>query len=148
MNMTRTGARTKRNRLATGCLLAVLALLVGAGPAQADRPTVEGPLLEVFDDVNPCTGLVHTVTISVTFSAHFHGDRQVVTGDSTLSTSSGFSGQGRSSFVGNGQVERFQLLDMLTNESGDRIQARAIFVFDVSTGTARVDSFDLVCVGS
>jgi hypothetical protein len=144
----RTDARARRNRLVTGCLLAVSALFVGAAPAGADPPTTEGPFVDVFDDVNPCTGLVHTVTITATFSVHSHDGKEVVVGDSAISTSDGFSGQGRSSFVSNGQVERAQFLDMLTNDAGDRFQARGVFVFDVSTGTARVDSFELICVGS
>lgn len=148
MNKKRTSARAMRSRLVTGCLVAVSALLVGAAPAGADPPVQEGPFVDVFDDVNPCTGLVHTVTISATFSVHSHDGMEVVTGKSEVSTSSGFSGQGRSSFVSNGQVERAHILDMLTNDAGDRIQARGVFVFDVSTGMARVDSFELICIGS
>ena len=122
--MNRRQARGKANRWVVGCLVAVSALFVGAAPASADRPVQEGPFLDVFDDVNPCTGLIHTVTISTTFSVHSHDGTEVVTGESEISTSSGFSGQGRSSFVGTGKIERAHFLDMLSNDAGDRIQAR------------------------
>jgi hypothetical protein len=147
MDGTRKRARTARRGVAAGCLVAS-GFLVGGVPAYADPPVQEGPFVDVFDDVNPCTGLDHTVTISVTYSVHLHDGREVGTGRSTLSTSSGFTGQGRSSFVDNGEVLRGQFLDMLTNAEGDRIQARGVFVLDLSTDTVRVDSFDLICVGT
>jgi hypothetical protein len=147
MNTRRTNARPTRNRLVAGCLLAMPLLVMGVAPAEADPPTEEGPFVDVFSDVNPCTGLLHTVTISATFSVHDHHRTEVVTGDSVLSTSSGFSGQGTSSFTSNSQVERARFIDMLTNDAGDRIQAKGVFVIDLSTDTARVERFELTCVG-
>jgi hypothetical protein len=135
-------------RLLTGCVLAASLLFVLAAPAGADPPTQMGPFEETFDDVNPCTGLVHTVTIAVTFSVHSHDGPIVAQGDRTLSTSSGFVGTGTSSFVDNGQIEMFRFTDILSNDSGDRIRANGVFVDDLSTGTVRVDKFDLVCLGS
>jgi hypothetical protein len=147
MNMRRTNARPTKSRLLAGCLLVTSLLVLGNAPAEADPPTEEGPFLDVFSDVNPCTGLVHTVTISATFSVHDHEGTEVVTGHSVLSTSSGFSGEGTSSFTSNSQVERARFIDMLTNDAGDRIQAKGVFVVDLSTDTARVERFDLTCVG-
>jgi hypothetical protein len=135
-------------RWVTGFVLAASLLLVVAAPAGADPPTEMGPFVETFDDVNPCTGLVHTVTIAVTFSVHFHDDRIVAHGDRTLSTSSGFVGEGTSSFVDNGQIEMFRFTDILSNDSGNRIRANGVFVVDLSTGTVRVDKFELTCLGS
>jgi hypothetical protein len=106
-----------------------------------------GPFEETFDDVSPCTGLVHTVTIAATFSVHSHNGRIVAHGDRALSTSSGFSGGGISSFVDNGQIEMFRFTDILSNDSGDRIRANGVFVVDLSTGTVRIDKFELVCLG-
>jgi len=147
MDAKKTNARPTRNRLLAGLLLAVPLLFVGVAPADADPPTEELLPLDVFRDVNPCTGLIHTVTITTTISVHDHQGTEVVTGDSVVSTSTGFSGQGTSSFTSNSQVERFHFIDMLTNDEGDRIQAKGVFVLDLSTDTARVDTFDLVCVG-
>jgi hypothetical protein len=133
MDARETNARPTRNRLVAGCLLAVPLLFMGVAPAVADPPTEEVQPLDVFDDVNPCTGLIHTVTIAVTLSVHDHQGTEVVAGDSVISTSTGFSGQGTASFTSNSQVERFHFIDMLTNDEGDRIQAKGVFVIDLST---------------
>ena len=42
-----------------------------AAPAAADPPT-EFPILDVFEDVNPCTGDVMTVTFIGAFFVHEH----------------------------------------------------------------------------
>jgi hypothetical protein len=83
-----------------------------------------------------------------TFFVHDHRGTEVVVGRSVVSTSSGFSGKGTSSFTSNDQVERARFLDMLTNDEGDRIQAKGVFVLDLSTDTVRVEKFRLTCVGS
>jgi hypothetical protein len=132
-------------RLVIG-LLSVLAALAFALPAAADSPTAF-PFSFTFDDVNPCTGDMHTVTIAGTTFVHFHGDRIVGYSERTITTSDGFVGHGRDSGVENGQVETFTFLDILANASGDRFTARGVFVFDVSTGTIRVDRFELTCLG-
>ena len=127
-------------------LLGVVALSV-AGPAAADPPTAF-PFEFVFDDVNPCTGDIHTVTIAGTNFVHFHDSRIVVYSERTITTSpTGFVGHGRDSTVENGQVVMFRLADILTNASGDRIRARAVIVLDVSTGTVRVEKGELSCLG-
>jgi hypothetical protein len=133
--------------VAAGALAASLLLLAGA-PASADAPTQVGPIAETFEDVNPCTGLVQTGVLVVTFYVHSEDGRIVARGDRTLSTSSRFAGTGTSSYVLNGEIEMFRFTDILSNDAGDRIRARSIVVVDLSTGTARVDSFDLTCLGS
>jgi hypothetical protein len=127
-------------------LLGVVALAV-AVPAAADPPTAF-PFEFVFDDVNPCTGDSHTVTIAGSTFVHVHGDRTVAYSQRTITTSpTGFVGHGTDSYVLNGQVEMFRLTDILTNPSGDRIRARFVIVFDLSTGTVRVDKGELTCLG-
>jgi hypothetical protein len=125
-------------------LLSVVALAFAA-PAAADRPT-EFPILDVFTDVNPCTGNPMTVTFVGTVSVHFHDSRIVAIAHRTITTSDGFVGHGTDSFVDNGQVLRARLTDILTNASGDRFRARAVFVLDLSTETVRVDRFALTCL--
>jgi hypothetical protein len=61
--------------LAAAVTLTVVALAF-AVPAAADAPT-EIPFEFVFDDVSPCTGDIHTVTIAGTTSVHDHGGRVV-----------------------------------------------------------------------
>jgi hypothetical protein len=135
-------------RWVTSFALAASLVLVVAAPASADPPVQMGPFVDTFEDVNPCTDQVHTVTIAATFSVHFHDDRVVAHADRTLSTSSGFSGTGTSSFVDNGRIEMFRFTDILSNDAGDRIRAKGVFVVDLSTGTVRVDTFELSCLGS
>jgi hypothetical protein len=98
--------------------------------------------------VNPCTGLAQTGTLAVTFYVHSQDGRIVARGDRTLSTSSGFVGAGTSSYVFNGEIEMFRFSDILSNDAGDRISARSVFVVDLSDGTVRVDSVDLTCLNS
>jgi hypothetical protein len=126
-------------------LLSVVALAFAA-PAAADRPT-EFPILDVFPDVNPCTGNPMTVTFVGTAFVHFHDSRVVGRSQRTITTSDGFVGHGTDSFVANGQVFVFRQTDILTNASGDRFRARGVFVVDVSTGTVRVERFELTCLG-
>lgn len=126
-------------------LLSVVALAF-AVPAAADPPT-EFPIFDVFPDVNPCTGNPMTVTFVGTAFVHFHDSRILGRSQRTITTSDGFVGHGTDSFVDNGQVFRFSQTDLLTNASGDRFRARGVFVVDISTGTVRVERFELTCLG-
>jgi hypothetical protein len=125
-----------------------LAALAFAAPAAADAPT-EIPFEFVFDDVNPCTGDVHTVTITGTTTVHDHDGRIVAHSGRTITTSpTGFLGHGRDSYVLNGQVEMFRLTDILTSPSGDRIRAGHVIVFDVATGEVKAFAGDPpTCLG-
>src|ERR671922_662432 len=118
-------------------LLGLLALTFAA-PAAADRPT-EFPILDVFADVNPCTGNAMIVTFTGTVLVHSHDSRTVAIAHRTITTSDGFVGHGTDSFVENGQVLRARITDVMTNASGDRFRAHFVFVLDLSTGTVRVD---------
>ena len=126
-------------------LLSVVALLVAA-PAAADRPT-QFPILDVFPDVNPCTGNPMMVTFVGTAYVHDHDGRVVARAQRTITTSDGFVGHGTDNFVDNGQVLMARITDIMTNASGDRFRARGVFVLDLSTETVRVDRFELTCLG-
>jgi hypothetical protein len=127
-------------------LLGVVALSA-AVPAAAD-PSTAFPFEFVFDDVNPCTGDVHTVTIAGTTFVHSHDGRIVAHSERTITTTpTGFVGHGTDSSVENGQVVVFRLADILTNAIGDRFRARFVLVQDVSTGAARVVKGELTCLG-
>jgi hypothetical protein len=126
-------------------LLGLVALVV-AVPAAADRPT-QFPILDVFPDVNPCTGNAMTVTFVGTAYVHFHDGRVVARAQRTITTSDGFVGHGTDNFVDNGHVLMSRLTDIMTNASGDRFRARGVLVIDVSTGTVRVERFELTCLG-
>ena len=129
-----------------GVLLSVVALAF-AVPAAADRPTAF-PILDVFPDVNPCTGNPMTVTFVGTVYVHDHNGRVVANAHRTITTSDGFVGHGTDNFVDNGQVLISRITDIVTNAStGDRFRARGVFVLNLSTETVRVDRFELTCIG-
>ena len=128
-------------------VLLTTAVLVLAPPAAADPPT-ESSFVDTFEDVNPCTGLMHTVTIAGTVFEHSHDGRIVAHVERTITTDpTGFVGHGSESFVDNGQVVRDSFTDILTNPAGDRIRAHGVFVVDLSTDTVRVGNFELTCLG-
>jgi hypothetical protein len=127
-------------------LLSVVALAF-AVPAAADPPTAF-PFEDVFPDVNPCTGDTMTVTIAGTFFVHFHDGRRVVRSERTITTSDGSVGHGTESFVANGQIVMDRFTDIMTNTSGGyHFRARGVFVLDISTGTVRVERYELTCLG-
>ena len=134
-------------RLLISALLAASLALAITAPASADRP-IEVPFTETFEDVDPCTGLVHEVTIAATFFVHEHDGVTVARGVRTLTTSGGYAGRGTSSFVQNGNVELFRFADILADGSGNRIRATGVFVLDLASGAVKVDAFELTCVGS
>jgi hypothetical protein len=150
-NTSKESKETDMKRLLIPTILAtVLATALGlfvAGPAAADPPITISDT-DTFTDVDPCTGQVHEVTIAVTFVVHLHDDTTVARGIRTLTTTGGYSGEGTSSFVENGNIEVFRFTDLLTDGSGNRIRASGVFVLDLSRDTVRVDEFELTCVGS
>jgi hypothetical protein len=124
-----------------------VAALAFAAPAAANPPT-GFPFEFVFDDVNPCTGDIHTVTIAGTTYVHEHDGRIVAQSERTITTSpTGYVGHGTDSYVLNGQVEMFRLTDILASSSGDRIRARHVIVVDLTTGAVRVEGGELTCLG-
>jgi hypothetical protein len=115
-------------------LLAVAALLLVA-PAAADAPAPQKWSI-TFEDVNPCAGGTHTVTIAgaVSFD-HDHDGRVVARSQRTITTSpTGLVGRGTDTYVPNDHVEMFRLADILTYAAGDRIGAPFLLVTDVATG--------------
>ena len=126
-------------------LVSVVALAF-AFPAAANPP-VQEPVLDVFPDINPCTGDPMTVTFTGTFYIHEHGGREVVRAQRTITTSDGFVGHGTDNFILNGQVVMFRQTDIMTNaSSGERFRARGVFVLDISTDMVRIESFELTCL--
>jgi hypothetical protein len=119
---------------------------------RATGAPTEVPIFIQFEFGNPCTGLVHTITVTGTARIHEHDGRVVVHEQHTLTTSDGFQGRGTATIVDNGNIQALTLNDMLTNDSGDRIRAHLLLVLDLSTTppTVRVmkGTFDeVICVG-
>ena len=132
-------------RLAIG-LLSVVALAF-AVPVAANPP-VEEPILDVFTDINPCSGEEMTVTFLGSVLVHEHGNRVIAIAQRTITTSDGFEGHGVDSFVDSGQVLRATLTDVMNNEAtGQRFRAHFAFVLDLATDTVRVERGELTCLG-
>jgi hypothetical protein len=112
-------------RIATFVAL-VAAALMAALPAYADPPVVRYAH-DVFVDVNPCTGLEHTVTIDSTIYEPVNG---VSRSTSTITTSSGFSGTSAAEI--SVFHEAFSILnDMIYNpETGQRIRVHVVVIDD------------------
>ena len=128
-------------------LLSVLALGFAA-PAAADPPR-QFPILDVFPDINPCTGTPMTVTFVGTLFVHVHDSREVNIAHRTITTSDGFVGRGTDVFVDNDQVIKFTQTDIMMNATtGDRFRVRNVFIVDVATETVRVERFEFTCLGS
>jgi len=116
---------------------------------EAASAPIEVPIFIQFDGVNPCSGLIHTITITGTALIHEHVAHSQV----TITTSSGFVGRGTETDVDNGNIATLTLNHMLTNDSGDRIRAHLLLILDLSTTppTVRVmkGTFDeVICVGA
>ena len=128
-------------------LIGAIAMLVGvmALPAAADDPEVFNDSFS-FDAPNPCTGLIHTVTIDLLISIHDHGaDGQFFRAQRTGHTSDGYvmtSGRERISYV-NGVFDAF-FRDRWHNPSnGQGFEAAGRFL-EVD-GEVVYDDFRLVC---
>lgn len=125
--------------------LLVLAVgLIAAAPAAADPPT-EFPLHDVFVDVDPCTGLDHTVEITGTFFRHQHANGNTYHASRTITTSSGYVGHGVEVSVDHERI--FVLNDVLANPNGNRIRAKVVVVRNADFTTVRVERFRLECIG-
>lgn len=130
--------------------LAVVALLIGvmAAPASADRPTVFGPFTNTFTDVDPCTGLLQAVTVTITFNDHEdHNNNFVGRAETTGTTDAGYVMiGGHDQFVANENGVRGSFKDVWRNaDSGDKMQASSKLRI---VGNAMViDEFELRCVG-
>ena len=124
-------------------LLAVTsAALVSAVTASGDPPTVRH-FQDTFVDVNPCTGLLHTVTIDVT---QYLVSPVLDRGTHEITTSSGFVGRGVETEVGPND-EMFLLNDTLVNaEMHQRIRTQLIGIVNPATGEFQVFRAELTCI--
>ena len=124
--------------LALGLLAAVGAF---ASPAAAIGPTGV-PFSESFVDVNPCTGELHTVTVTGTFYEFERASGIAYRIDRVITTSSGFSGTGTEVGI---HDRIFRITDRLTNAEGAMISVNDLLVVDPS-GRVHVESLgDLTC---
>jgi hypothetical protein len=122
-------------RIATLVLVVAAVALAGAVPAQADPPDVRS-FQDVFTDIDPCTGLEHTVTIDVVAYEPVFGTTHAT---HTVTTSSGYVGRGVE--IGVFHDAFFTANDMLYNPAtGQRIHAHLVIIGE------RVADVSLTCV--
>jgi hypothetical protein len=98
----------------------------------------EFPFFEQFDDVNPCSGLTATITITGAIRFIDQDGRELVQIQEQLSTSDGFTGRGTVRDVFNGRNEILHVSDMLSSESGARYTVKRLLVVDVVNDAVRV----------
>lgn len=129
--------------------VAVLAIFTSVSPASADAPIIVESSA-TFEDVNPCTGELHEITLSFVDRIHEHDGNFLYTSDRSGTTDTGFSiVNGTESFVDNGRVIRGTFVDNWANpETDERFQARGAFVFNVNRLSLKVDRFTLRCVAA
>jgi hypothetical protein len=116
--------------VALASIFATVALTFAASAA-ADTPT---PVLhhDVFVDVNPCTGLLHTVTVD---QIHWETADGVSHSEDTVTTSSGFVGGGPEAGVFHDAT--FIINNILYNaETGERIRAHVVVIDGEATSIA------------
>lgn len=118
--------------------------------ASAAATRIEAPFFEQLDDMNPCSGLPNTVTISGMVRVIDQDGREAMHSEREISTSAGFAGRGASTDVINDRNEMFRLPDMVTNESGARFRAQFRIVADPTTEEVRTirEAPTLTCLRS
>jgi hypothetical protein len=145
----------RRTLWGTGVVLALTSL--GCGKGLVDSSEVEdlgmlaagAPVEEtasgIFDDVNPCTGLIHTVVVTGTRWLHQDNGRVIVRIKTSVTTSSGFVGHGTDTAVLNENIDKLSVNEIWRHESGDRIRAHLILIIDPVTGLGITSSRSFTC---
>jgi len=130
-------------RLLTLNALVVQVLVVASFAAGPVRETHEIQ----FQDTDPCSGTVHTVTIDFQDLIRNIDGRTVDTSHTTVSTSpTGYTGHGFQNFVVNNQMNNYITHVVLTNDAGNQIVITRVFILDLSTNQIIVDKLSSRCV--
>lgn len=128
-------------------LLAVVLTMVGvmAAPAAADGEVTFRDSV-TFEDINPCSGEVHTITINFLVQVHEHPDDVFIRVRSTGYTDSGYiMAHGSQTFSITDGVFQAQFDDPWNNpETGEKFGAAGRFL-EVD-GEVIVDDFVLICL--
>jgi hypothetical protein len=124
-------------------LASAAALTVFVPSAVADPPDAF-PFTDSFVAENPCTGELHTVTVTGTFYVFERGQGISHNFDHTVTTSDGFAGVGIEVSIDHDQI--FHIRDVLSNPfTGQKLLAHVLAVHDAS-GTVRVERFTVTCI--
>jgi len=139
-------------KLSQFSLLSALTVLLATmmAPASADEP-VDFPFPPaVFDDSDPCTGEIQTITIFFDVLLHVHKNNFVARVIRTGFTTAGFemfNGTQLQTQNSNSNIFKDSFVDMWRRDDGLMFQARGNFVLDLDTFEVKVDNFRLKCLG-
>ncbi|REK10348.1 MAG: hypothetical protein DWQ40_12880 [Actinobacteria bacterium] len=113
-------------------------------PALADEP-IEFTDTVVFEDLEPCSGELQTITINFFVSIHEHDEELIVRVRATGHTSAGYIMEyGRETFLETGTTAEGEFLHPWINPAtGDKFVAQGRFL-EVD-GEVLIDDFRLVC---
>lgn len=120
--------------------------------ANAPGAALEIPFSVTQPGDDPCTEIVdpneHQVTFSGTVYLHnLPNGNVVLRRDYTVTTTSGYEGQGKIVEVANGTIYRGHFNDMVRHPDGRQFRAHAVHVVDLKTGITRVLKVNpLTCV--
>ena len=134
-------------------VLSIFTLTALMAPIAWAKPPINVPIFEVFDDVNPCTGEIMTLTFTGVARIIENQDNSILVGRGTVETSDGFSGSFNRQFVINGdRVFHLRFHDMeASDETGQRIMFGVGMIHETTVDGDIVVSFlqfsGLRCVG-
>lgn len=143
----------RTRKLLVTTVAAAMSVTLLAGPALADKPITFTESI-TFPDDNPCTPEFnlneHLVTINAEISLHVHENNIVAYSERSGTTNpSGFTMiNGRDSFVVNGNVLHFNLMDQWRHSDGSKFLARFTLLIDLDTGEVQVEKGALRCLGN
>jgi len=116
---TKAPLQRRSHKIAAAAILSAAALVTFAAPPASQ------PLFEQFDDVNPCTDEIITLTFTGTAFVQTSGDHFILRASGTVTTSDGFEGSFNRNFIFIGdRVETLRFHDMeISDDTGQRVIA-------------------------
>jgi hypothetical protein len=135
-------------RLIYAVTLAMVFVGVVAVPAMADNPTTI-PAALVWEDVNPCSGLPHEVTLDAVVSMHDHRNNGLFHVNYSGTTSSGFTLiAGQENAMSNDNVVRGTFSFQWRHADGSKFVEQGKFVINFQKNEMLVDALGSRCIGS
>ena len=135
-------------RLLTTVAAAMALAAAPAVPAHADQPTTVNPPPMVWDALNPCTELMHEVTLNPVVSFHQHRNNGLFRVGYTGSTDSGYTlTAGVEQAQKNNNVVRGTFTFQWRHEDGSQIREQGKFVVNFITDEMLVDVLSSECLG-
>ena len=137
------------NTICSGTLITPTVVVTAAHCVPPHTPYVNSFTdISVFEDLNPCDPPnTQTVTIVSRGKVHEHRNNTVFQFTSEASTDDGFSGSGHETTVINQNNQSTTFNFVQSNPvTGQKYMVKGRFLFDLDTGTLKVDRFTMNCV--